>query len=573
MAQCPHCSAPIVPGDQYCAACRAELHPVGPPGAAPPGSRFAAPPPPPPPASRFATPPPPPFASPWAAPTAPIAAAETLPPVPDPFLPSAPPRQPRRPAWVTFAVPAVVVVALAVVALVLLTRHSSRYPKQWDAQVAPIAARVAELRGLTFKHPVKVEYLSAADFEKQVTESPEELKKDHADIERTTAVFRAAGLIGGTVDLGQAVNDTQSADVIALYDPDTKKILVRGTGPFTIETRVTLAHELTHVLQDQNFDLTKLYKAADDSKTGSPDALRALVEGDAVRIENKYLGEQSATDRSTYQQLSDATSKSADDAAKNLPPVIQTYFGAPYIFGPTVVSILQSDGGNHAIDEALTGATPNSRIYLDPTTVNQVAAPPPPVPALHGDERRLPNETTQDENFDDFTLYLMLSARLDAPTALRAADAYSAGSSTSYTSGGTTCFRASITGVNPASDAFLARVLGDWVKQMPDAEIESTTSPLTFHSCDPGAAAVEPRKAAIEAAATLAATRGAVENTFVTTNHIPAGTAACVARVLMQRPDVGTLLQPTTPDGITAAQRAGAEAGQACRANPLAGIP
>jgi hypothetical protein len=499
-------------------------------------------------------------------------APATLPQVPDPFLPSTPPRRRRRPAWVAFAALAIVVAALAVVAAVVLTRHSSRYPKQWDAQVAPIAARVAELRGLSYKHPVKVEYLSPAEFQKQVTESPEDLKKEHDDIERTTAVFRAAGLIGGNVDLGRAVNDTQSADIIALYDPDTKKILVRGTGPFTIETRVTLAHELTHVLQDQNFDINKLVKEAEGSKTGSPDALHALLEGDAIRIENKYLGEQSATDRSTYQQLSDATSKSADDASKDVPPVIETYFGAPYIFGPQVVAILESDGGNHAIDAALTGPTPTTRIYLDPTAVNQVADTRPPVPLLHGDEKRFPHETTQDEDFDEFTLYLMLSARLDAPTALRAADAYSAGSSTSYTTGSTTCFRASITGINAASDAFLARVLRDWATRMPDAEIESTT-PLTFHSCDPGHRAAEPRKAAIEAATKLAATRGAITNTFISTNHIAADLAACVARVIMQLPNAGALLQPTTPAALGAAQRAGFQAGQECRANPLAGIP
>jgi len=569
MAQCPHCGAATVPGDHYCGSCRAPLHPVGPPGAAPPGSRFGAPPPPPP----FPMNPPsylPPTGSapgPFGAPVA------TLPRIADPFLPSSPPRRSGPPKWVTFLVPAVVVVALVAVGFVVVSRRSSRYPKQWDEQIAPIAARVAQLRGLSFKHPVKVEYLSAGDFQKQVTESPEDLKKEHEQIEQTAAVFRAAGLIGGNVDLGKAVNDTQAADVIALYDPDTKKILVRGTGPLTIETRVTLAHELTHVLQDQNFDLNKLYKAADDSKTGSSDALRALVEGDAVRIEHKYLAEQSATDRAAYEQLSDATSKSADDAAKNLPPVIQTYFGAPYIFGPQVVAILESDGGNRAIDDALTGPTPTTRIYLDPTAVNQVADTPPPVPLLHGDEKRLANETRQDENFDEFTLYLMLSARLDAREALRAADAYSAGSSTSYTTGGTTCFRASITGVNAASNGFLASALGDWAKRMPDAAVESTSGPLTFHSCDPGSRAVEPSKAAIDDATTLAATRGAITNTFISTNHIPADTAACVARLIMQLPNAGAVIRPTTPAELGAAQRAGFETGQACRENPLAGIP
>src|SRR6185295_12805418 len=100
--------------------------------------------------------------------------------------------------------------------------------------------------------------LSAAAFEQRLTSSPEELKKQHAQIEDATALFRAIGFIGAKVDLADAVNETQAADTIAFYDPDSKAVYVRGDGPFNVATRVTLAHELTHVLQDQHFDLTKL---------------------------------------------------------------------------------------------------------------------------------------------------------------------------------------------------------------------------------------------------------------------------------------------------------------------------
>ena len=39
---------------------------------------------------------------------------------------------------------------------------------------------------------------------------------------------------------------------------------MRGTT-LDVEHRVTIAHELTHVLQDQHFDLPKLQKQAADS--------------------------------------------------------------------------------------------------------------------------------------------------------------------------------------------------------------------------------------------------------------------------------------------------------------------
>ncbi len=571
MAKCPHCDAPIIQGDQYCGICRTPLHPTLPPGSAPPGSRFAGHTPTPPPVGSPASAP----QEPWGQPPAMPSSIATLPPVPGPFIPSRPPRAKRSSGvWVAALLGLTAVVALAVAAVVLLTGDSNDNPKQWDPQVAPIAARVAQLRGLSFEHPVKVEYLSPADFEKEVTASPDELKDQKDEIEQGTAVFRAAGLVGGNVDLGQAVNDAQAADVIALYDPKTKKILVRGDGPFTIETRVTLAHELTHVLQDQHFDIQKLDKAAEQSKTGSSDALRGLIEGDADRIENKYLAEQSAADRAEYEKLSNAASDAADQQLKDIPVVIQTYFGAPYIYGPQVVSILENTGGNQAIDNALTGPAPTTRIYLEPTAVNQVSDTPPPVPARHAGETKLSSETANDEDFDVFTLYLMLGARLDALTALRAADAFAAGSSTAYTTnGGTTCFRAAVTGVNPASEAFLARVLGDWTKKMPDAKVESTSSPITFSSCDPGTRAIAPSRGAIRDVASLAATRDQLTETFITKSSLPADLATCVARVLMQRPGIQSVLRSDTPAAVQEGMRLGAQAGRACRENPLAGIP
>src|SRR4029078_970272 len=101
------------------------------------------------------------------------------------------------------------------------------------------------------------------------------------------------------------------------------------------------------------------------------------------------------------------------DQLGDIPPVIQTYFGAPYIYGPQVVSILENTGGKQAIDKALTRPHPPTRSSLDPTAVNQVADTPPPVPALQAGETKLSSETVNDEGFDDFTLYLMLRAHLE----------------------------------------------------------------------------------------------------------------------------------------------------------------
>ena len=99
------------------------------------------------------------------------------------------------------------------------------------------------------------------------------------------------------------MNTSQGADVLAFYSDDTKQVYIRGTGPLTVETRATLAHELTHVLQDQYFDIGKLRKAADKSTSGSSDALTALIEGDAERIRVKYLHELPAAEQRAVRPL------------------------------------------------------------------------------------------------------------------------------------------------------------------------------------------------------------------------------------------------------------------------------
>jgi len=62
---------------------------------------------------------------------------------------------------------------------------------------------------------------------------------------------------------------------------------VRGTDLTDVDVRVTIVHELTHALQDQHFDLTKLDDAVETE--GEDFALTALVEGDATSIEDDYL--------------------------------------------------------------------------------------------------------------------------------------------------------------------------------------------------------------------------------------------------------------------------------------------
>ena len=239
----------------------------------------------------------------------------------------APPRVDLEPSRSIAIVVFAALLALAAgTGFVTASAGRSWFPSRWDARVAPIADEVARLRGLDFLHPVPIEYLSPADFEKRLGTDGNVSASERAEVEREESVFRSLGLIGGKVDLLKAYDTSASSSTLAYYDPARQDIIVRGTT-LDAEHRVTIAHELTHVLQDQHFDLRKLQKAARDSDTTDSDALTALVEGDAVRIQDDYLARLPPADQKEYQREYDAEGTRIGKETASVPDIVESAVG------------------------------------------------------------------------------------------------------------------------------------------------------------------------------------------------------------------------------------------------------
>ena len=89
---------------------------------------------------------------------------------------------------------------------------------------------------------------------------------------------------------------------------------------------MTLAHELTHVLQDQHFDLRKIEaRAAEDEERrgGSSGAMLALIEGDANRVEETYLKGLGPVDRERVRPS--AAARRAPTSERRLPMSLQLF--------------------------------------------------------------------------------------------------------------------------------------------------------------------------------------------------------------------------------------------------------
>lgn len=97
-----------------------------------------------------------------------------------------------------------------------------------------------------------------------------------------TPAFQALGLLPAGTTLVGAISASAASNVVAYYDPATKRVSVIDQGGSTdpTESLFELSHEFTHALQDQERDITA-YESKHTTSTDSHVAVTSLLEGEA----------------------------------------------------------------------------------------------------------------------------------------------------------------------------------------------------------------------------------------------------------------------------------------------------
>jgi len=367
---------------------------------------------------------------------------------------------------------------------------AAKAPKEWDEQIAPIANEVERIRGLSFEHPVPVEYLGDAAFRKRVTDDSDQSERDVADEQRAEAQLRAVGLITAAVDLGDATDAATETGVLAYYDTETEKVTVRGKQLDTM-AKVTLAHELTHALDDQHFDLDALDRAA--HKAHATTVLDALVEGDATRVEGEYVRRLSGDERDEYESSRGDTGASIEEErdAADIPAAVDVFFGSPYLLGVQMVQVAAHDGGNESVD-GLFGDPPRSELaFIDAGSVASsdlpLTVPPPPIE--EGEQR-----SGRRDSFGAFALYLLLSTAMDPAAAFDTVHGWGGDAMVTVKRGDETCVRANFTGQDADTSAVLTSALRQWSSNgaHPSAMVTTAGPVTTLLTCDGDAPATDP---------------------------------------------------------------------------------
>ena len=145
------------------------------------------------------------------------------------------------------------------------------------ARVATIEPELAAARGLAFERPVPASYQTPADFRAFVHRAVD--KKGPRLRDRQEALV-ALGLLPKGTDLGHAVEDAHATQAVAYYAPTAKRFFLVRPPERDQSLDMTIAHELTHALQDQHFGLTRYLRGGDNSDARA--ARKFVTEGDAM---------------------------------------------------------------------------------------------------------------------------------------------------------------------------------------------------------------------------------------------------------------------------------------------------
>jgi len=348
-----------------------------------------------------------------------------------------------------------------------------------ETVVAEIEAFVAEERGLPFLRDVAVELADDAAFEARLLEDFDE---DAAELALQGRVLEAVGLVEPGTDLVEAMRSLLGAGVVGFYDTETDELVVRGTStsPYV---RTVIAHELTHALDDQHFELFR--PELDDATDETGFGFIALVEGNASRVEEAYRATFSAEEE--RQAFEEELSVGADLDIFSIPEVLFALIGAPYVLGPELVAAILDAGGQSRLDAAFALPPATSEHVLEPDTYLQgdgpaeVAAPTPDGPVV--DEGML----------GALGLALVLG---DDPLGIAAgqpSDVVSGWGGDRYVAwddpGGGTCLRATILGDTPTDTAEIRDALAGWAADDAPGTVDATVeggdagAPVTFTSC------------------------------------------------------------------------------------------
>jgi hypothetical protein len=216
---------------------------------------------------------------------------------------------------------------------------------EFIAAADEVLGKMSEITGLKLRTPLKKSLRSREEIRAYVIKQMNE-EKTLAERYAGARSAEAFGLIPKGFDLDAFMVNVLTEQVEGLYDPKTREFYIADWSPLS-EQRMVMAHELTHALEDQHFQIEAWLKAARPNEDAEL-ARDAVLEGSAMvaMIDYLMLGTgRSLKDLPEFDPSMLIGDLGSTPTLQKAPPFIKDALIFPYLGGLTFSAAILKDSG------------------------------------------------------------------------------------------------------------------------------------------------------------------------------------------------------------------------------------
>ncbi len=290
------------------------------------------------------------------------------------------------------------------------------------ATTVAVLKETSEIRELSILRPVKSGAQSRAQIERMIVKNLDE-QTTAAEMEAAELLLKKLGLAPPEFQYRAFVVKLLTEQVAGYYDPKVQQFYLADWIELEGQKPV-MAHELTHALQDQHFNLRRFEKWPKGDSDAEL-AAHAMIEGDATLAMTLYMAKHPLVALAFIRSL--GGSNMSSEQFKQAPRAIRESLVFPYEQGTEWATQVYKRGGWKSVSQAFTKLPLSSEQILHPEKYFQYEVPQkvalPDVRGLLG-----PNWKKIDYDVNgEWSLYLILDQFLNSPVESKRAAAGWAG--------------------------------------------------------------------------------------------------------------------------------------------------
>jgi hypothetical protein len=212
-----------------------------------------------------------------------------------------------------------------------------------------VLRETSELRQLAILRPVKSGAQSRAEIERMIIKNMDE-ETTPQEMRASELALKKLGLVPADFEYRPFIIRLLTEQVAGYYDPKAQQFYLADWIDLDGQEPV-MAHELTHALQDQHFNLRRFEKWPKGDSDAEL-AAHALVEGDATLAMIRYVARDLKRAIAFTQSM--ASNKSSSEQIDSAPRALRETLLFPYEQGTEWVTALYRRGGWARVSQAFT---------------------------------------------------------------------------------------------------------------------------------------------------------------------------------------------------------------------------